>query len=67
MALREKEILNAYKATGNYKDTFTVTHISAGDKSALAAPLATLKVKRQTFEIGGVHYKFVMDIASTSA
>lgn len=67
MAIREKEILNAYKATGNYKDTFTVTHISSAAMSALSAPLATLKIKRQTFEIGGTQYKFVMDIASTSA
>jgi len=68
MSVREKALLNAWAGTGHDpKDKFTVTHISTASMSVLHKPTASLSIKKQTFEIGGVEYEFVIDIASTSA
>lgn len=68
MSIREKQILNAYAGTGNYRDIFTVSNISsAATKSALPYPDLNLRVKKRTFEIGGVEYEFVTNISTISS
>ena len=68
MSIKEKRLVNAYAGTGHDpKDKFTVTHISTAAMSVLQKPDAEFHIKKQTFEIGGTEYEFVIDISAKSA
>lgn len=68
MSIKEKRLVNAYAGTGHEpKDKFTVTHISTATMSALQKPSHELHIKKQTFEIGGTEYEFVIDVSTKSS
>lgn len=67
MSIKEKRLSNAYVGTGRVEDLMTVTQLSTASMSALQKPAALFHIKKQTFEIGGTEYEFVIDISTKSA
>lgn len=66
MSIKEKRLSNAYVGTGRVEDLITVTQISTAAMSVLQIPDAEFHIKKQTFEIGGTEYEFVIDISTLS-
>lgn len=67
MSIKEKRLSNAYVGTGRVEDKYTVTVISTAAMSVLQKPNAEFHIKKQTFEIGGTEYEFVIDISTKSS